>query len=71
MRVGITSQSSSVCKVPLSVAARGCLSFMNITPCPMNTSSSIVTPSQTKDFSVLQRKDLFLYYHLSCIRTDL
>ena len=32
----------------VAAVARGCLSFTNITPWPMNTSSSIVTPSQMK-----------------------
>ena len=33
---------------PLAVVARGYLSLTNMTPCPTNTSSSTVTPSQTK-----------------------
>ena len=33
---------------PFAPVARGRASLVNITPCPMNTSSSIVTPSQMK-----------------------
>jgi hypothetical protein len=47
-RVGTSCQSASVCRPPLALTARGTRSLMNITPCPMNTSSSIVTPSHTK-----------------------
>ena len=38
----------AVCSAPSPVVARGYLSLTNMTPCPTNTSSSIVTPSQTK-----------------------
>src|ERR1035437_9476120 len=41
-----TFQSASVCGAPLSVVARGKVSFMKVTPCPTKTSSSIITPSQ-------------------------
>src|SRR5271166_3563459 len=41
-------QSSSVCNAPSAFVARGYLSLMKKTPCPTNTSSSIMTPSQTK-----------------------
>src|SRR5271166_4742179 len=41
-------QSSSVCNAPSAFVARGYLSLMKTTPCPTNTSSSIMTPSQTK-----------------------
>src|SRR5580700_9172346 len=46
--VSSTFQSCSVCKLPPSAVARGNVSLTNVTPCPMNTSSSIVTPSHTK-----------------------
>src|SRR5260370_10939365 len=39
-------QSASVWRPPSLVVARGYKSLMNVTPCPMNTPSSIVTPSQ-------------------------
>ena len=44
-KVGTTSQSSSDWGLPSSFTARGYLSLIKQTPCPMNTSSSIVTPS--------------------------
>ncbi len=46
--VGITVQSSSVWRPPLSAVARGKRSLINITPWPTKTSSSMVTPSQIK-----------------------
>src|ERR1700731_684863 len=46
--VNSTFQSCSVCRLPPSAVARGNVSLTNVTPCPMNTSSSIVTPSHTK-----------------------
>src|SRR5262249_40392396 len=46
MRVCTTCQSASVWRAPPSLVERGYLSLMNETLCPMNTSSSIVTPSQ-------------------------
>ena len=36
--------------VPASVTADGYRSLMNITPCPMNTPSSMVTPAQTNEW---------------------
>ena len=51
-----SSQSSAVCSSPAAFVAAGRLSFTNITPCPTNTSSSIVTPSQTNVWlEILQR----------------
>src|SRR5947208_2344838 len=44
--VGSTRQSLSVCNPPCGLVARGYESLMNITPWPMNTLSSMVTPSQ-------------------------
>src|SRR5206468_7904292 len=44
--VGSTRQSLSVCSPPCGLVARGYESLMNITPWPMNTLSSMVTPSQ-------------------------
>lgn len=46
--VGITCQSFSVCSFPFEIAL-GYLSLMNLTPWPMKTLSSIVTPSQIKE----------------------
>ena len=46
-RVGTTFQSASVCIEPSGLVARGLLSLMNETLCPMKTPSSISTPSQT------------------------
>lgn len=48
IRVGTQVQSSSSCGTPFSRVERGKGSLMNITPCPMNASSSIVTPEQMK-----------------------
>src|SRR3989304_4883580 len=46
--IGSTFQSFSVCNSPEDVVARGYVSLINVTPCPMKTLSSIVTPSQMK-----------------------
>jgi hypothetical protein len=48
------------------MVARGRGSLMNITPCPTNTSSSSVTPSQTKvrdDLAAGHRRLPFLDFH--------
>src|SRR5271157_1413362 len=44
--VGTTFQSASDCSDPSALADLGYLSLMNETLCPMNTLSSIFTPSQ-------------------------
>src|SRR5689334_15884284 len=49
-KVRATFQSASVCICPLEVVALGYKSLMNITPWPMNTLSSIVTPSQMNEW---------------------
>jgi len=41
-------QSASVWSPPPGLVARGRRSFVNMTPCPTKTSSSISTPSQIK-----------------------
>src|SRR5262245_37515164 len=61
-RVGTTCQSASVCGRP-SAVARGSRSLMNITPWPTNTSSSIVTPSQTNVWlDTLQRAPITAFF---------
>src|SRR5579859_7323726 len=47
-RVGMTFQSSSVIGEPSKLVAFGKGSFVNITPWPIKTSSSMTTPSQMK-----------------------
>jgi hypothetical protein len=44
--VGSTFQCIARCGSPVRVVARGYWSLMNVTPWPMNTPSSMVTPSQ-------------------------
>ena len=44
----LTFQSAPVCRSPSAVVARGYLSLINMTPCPMKTLSSMTTPSQIK-----------------------
>src|SRR3990172_5718895 len=46
--MGSTFQSDSVCNSPDDVVARGNVSLINVTLCPMKTLSSMVTPSQMK-----------------------
>ena len=56
-RVRSSVQSSSVCRRPSAVSARGNRSLMNITPWPTNTPSSIATPSQMKEWlEILQKR---------------
>jgi hypothetical protein len=43
--VGSHPQSASLCNVPSAMVARGNLSLMNVTLCPIKTLSSMVTPS--------------------------
>ena len=58
-RVSSRDQSVSVCGEPSGFVARGNRSFVNITPCPMKHSSSIVTPSQMKVCDeILQRSPM-------------
>src|SRR5262249_44266006 len=47
-RVGSHVQSAFFCNLPSAVVARGNLSLMKVTLCPIKTSSSMVTPSQIK-----------------------
>ena len=66
-----TCQSASVCGSPLGDVARGCRSLVNMTPWPMNTSSSIVTPSQMKvwrttDFAPLKPTEAFFWTSTNC-----
>ena len=59
-RVDSQFQSPFVRTRPLPSVARGQRSLMNITPWPMKTSSSIVTPSQMKAWlEILQRAPIF------------
>ena len=52
-----TFQSLAVCSSPAGVVARGYESLMNVTPWPMKTWSSIVTPSQMNVWlEILQRR---------------
>ena len=54
--VRVSVQSASVMSRPSSSTARGRRSFVNITPCPTNTPSSRVTPSQMNVWlEILQR----------------
>src|SRR5258708_3268467 len=54
--VGTQAQSASVWSAPAALVAFGNRSLINITPCPMKTSSSRVTPSQRKEWlEILQR----------------
>src|SRR5689334_7511986 len=64
--VGMTSQSASDCGDPSLFVACGYLSFVNITPCPTNTLSSIVTPSQRNECDeILQRRPIFTPFWIS------
>jgi len=64
--VGSTDQSDSPCGEPSSFVARGRRSLVNITPCPTNTSSSIVTPSQTNVCEeILQRAPIVAFFWIS------
>ena len=47
----------------VAVVARGYRSLMNITPCPINTLSSMVTPSQMKVWlEILQRRPTVAFF---------
>ena len=49
-------QSASDCRLPSALVARGKRSLMKVTPCPIKTSSSTVTPSQMNVWvEILQR----------------
>src|SRR5215472_17881529 len=64
--VGSTFQSASVCKAPLTEVARGYESLMKVTPWPMNTLSSIVTPSQIKVWlEILQLLPTLAFFWIS------
>src|SRR4051812_36443303 len=67
-RVFSTIQSRSVCGLPSGLVARGKRSFVNMTPWPMKTSSSILTPSQMKVCEeILQRAPTMAFF---CISTN-
>ena len=58
-RVNSTLQSASDCRLPSELVARGKRSLVNMTPWPMNTSSSISTPSHINVWEeILQRVNL-------------
>ena len=68
LRGGTTAQSASDCGEPSALVARGYLSFVNITPWPIKTLSSIVTPSQRNEWhEILHRRpiDTLLYLNKS------
>ena len=58
--VGSNCQSLRRCNSPVSVVARGNRSLMNITPWPMKTSSSMVTPAQIKECDEILQRDPIL-----------
>src|SRR5213078_4505739 len=65
-REGMHFQSASVCKRPSASVARGIRSLMKVTLCPMNTSSSNVTPSQMKLWlEILHRFPIFAPFWIS------
>src|SRR5688572_19658155 len=64
--MGITSQSVSDCGVPSALVARGYLSLVNITPCPINTLSWSVTPSHSNEWlEILHRRPTFTPFCIS------
>src|ERR1035441_405277 len=66
MIVFSTFQSASVCKLPAAAVARGEESLINITPWPMKTLSSMVTPSQMKAWlEILQRFPTDAFFWIS------
>ena len=66
MNVGMHTQSASVWSPPPSAVARGYMSLMKVTLWPMNTSSSIVTPSQMKVWlEILQFLPIFAPFWIS------
>src|SRR6266853_96398 len=61
-----TFQSCSVCRPPAVAVARGYISLTNITPWPMKTLSSIVTPSQMNVWlETLQRLPTDAFFWIS------
>lgn len=65
-RVGMTTQSFSDCSSPVAVTAPGYRSLVNMTPWPMNTPSSMVTPSQMKEWlDILQLRPIELPFWIS------
>lgn len=61
-----TFQSASVCNSPETLVARGNLSLMNETLCPIKTLSFIVTPSQMKVCEeILQLLPIFAFFCIS------
>src|SRR5262249_27378134 len=61
-----TCQSCSVWRAPPAAVARGYMSLTNMTPCPMNTLSSIVTPSQMNVWlEILQRRPTVAFFWIS------
>src|SRR3954449_2397841 len=48
--VGKHVQSLAVCRLPSGLTARGYRSLVNMTPCPMKTESSTVTPEHRKEW---------------------
>src|SRR5512140_3692133 len=66
MNVGMQTQSASVWSPPPSAVDRGYMSLMKVTLWPMNTSSSIVTPSQMKVWlEILQFFPIFAPFWIS------
>jgi hypothetical protein len=64
--VGVSSQSPSACRLPSSFVAWGSRPFVNITPCAIITSSSITTPSQTKECDeILQDAPMRAFFWIS------
>src|SRR6266436_1865442 len=58
-----TFQSASVWSPPSGTVARGYTSLMNVTLCPMNTLSSMSTPSQMKVWlEILQRRPMLAFF---------
>src|SRR6185437_11000644 len=58
-RLVSTFQSAASCNFP-PIVALGYLSLVKTTPCPTNTSSSIVTPSQMKLWDEILQRDPIL-----------
>jgi hypothetical protein len=62
-KVRSTPQSYSVGSAPLGVVEWGQLSLIKVTPCPMKTLSSTVTPSLLKvRLEILQRFPSFTFF---------
>src|SRR5439155_15152218 len=64
--VGTHCQSFSVCNPPAATVARGYRSLINVTLCPIKTSSSSVTPSHKNEWlDILQRLPTFTPFWIS------